>query len=448
MLSALSNAAAPRQYEPGPFHFLSQIRIEQSCNLWPKEEAMRTSWRTACMALAMAASGATIAQTSGTLNELSAAPGGSRSTRTSIASAGVGWYSCLVTAQCKDKVVGSGAIASNSDLEARVRITNWQYATGVEDFKGPRLATHFEGNDLAYRMPRYTGGSTTADSIVGMRVGGLRVIAVPRQQFVFEIELLELAPVRISPRGNVLTNYLQALSFGNNSPPALQEEERHRRDRGEKYVGDIRHAVEIEQALRYSRICRASEPSTARTSIFGLVVGAPLPCLNACSDERQGEPRTFVCLRYSKTTPWGTQMTGFEQADGFFESARYLGRTSLEVLNGNLVGVRVEGISLNAQTQVIDLLSSKFGAASVKGSTYQWNTPSVNVRYVTDDDIRTPISVRGQVDFLHPLGEGLEVGDPIARGTITIYSPETRTRVEEFEQAKADQEKKKRKLAF
>jgi hypothetical protein len=118
------------------------------------------------------------------------------------------------------------------------------------------------------------------------------------------------------------------------------------------------------------------------------------------------------------------------------------------VLNGNLVGVRVEGISLNAQTQVIDLLSSKFGAASVKGSTYQWNTPSVNVRYVTDDDIRTPISVRGQVDFLHPLGEGLEVGDPIARGTITIYSPETRTRVEEFEQAKADQEKKKRKLAF
>lgn len=55
---------------------------------------------------------------------------------------------------------------------------------------------------------------------------------------------------------------------------------------------------------------------------------------------------------------------------------------------------------------------------------------------------------RGQVDSQHPFGGGVAVGDPIVRGTISVYSPETRIRVEEFEQAIADQERKKRKLTF
>jgi hypothetical protein len=386
-------------------------------------------------------------------NELSAAPGAARSPPPAIAGAALGWYPCLVTAQCNDKEVGSGALATNAPLAARVRITNWQYEAGAVEFKGSRLATHLDSNELGYVMPRHAGGSTTADAIVGMRVGGRRVVAVARQQFVFEVELLELAEVRDGPRGAVLPKFRVLWPAGNYSDEELRDEFR-RTSRGDRFVGDIRHARVIENAVRSNRLCSAGsirEPSKVRTAIFGLVVGAPLPCVNACDDERRGEPRTFVCLKEFRATAWGTQVAEFSVADGYFDSASigWFGRTSLEVSQGNLVGIQIKGISRNnAQAAVVDLLSSKFGSASVKGSTYQWSAPSASVRYVTDDDSRSPIHAQGQVDTDHPFGEGLVVGDSIVQGTITVYSPELRARIEEFEQRKAEQARRDRKPAF
>jgi hypothetical protein len=156
-------------------------------------------------------------------------------------------------------------------------------------------------------------------------------------------------------------------------------------------------------------------------SIYGLLIGDAVPCLNKCSEEANAGSNP-MCRRSAPTlTSWGTQSIGVYLNVNVFDQWDILqtGNPVLEILNGKIVGMRFSDGLGNPQT-LISMLSSKFGNYHQSDGAYSWETPVANVELIVKS--KTRYLPAGQVDIEHPLGEGI-ASESYDDATFTIYTP-------------------------
>jgi hypothetical protein len=181
----------------------------------------------------------------------------------------------------------------------RLRGTTWSYAAGAPDFKGPKISQGIPG-DVGYELrptPPSAFGYTMTDLIVGMKVGGVRTVAVETRRFVQEFELLDVAPTvaQLRQRGFIGVNPPATVSARaapvQASPEAERErvarlQERYKQAQEEKAQQDqARQQAETEQLRREAAeravisekypalIARARARSKTDPVVLGIVLG-------------------------------------------------------------------------------------------------------------------------------------------------------------------------------
>lgn len=197
--------------------------------------------------------------------------------------AGGEWHVCLGTAQCREFAVGSGALAESGSM-VRVRLTDWTYEPGAQDFKGLKLGDGRPPREVGYELiptPASAYGFTMTDLIVGMRVGGRRTITLPLRRIVMEVELLDVAPTAASLRSR---GYLPGIDRPSTlsaraSPVASQEDaerarEQYRRAREENELKARREAESRQAAINEQLSKEAADRSALSEKYPALVAEA------------------------------------------------------------------------------------------------------------------------------------------------------------------------------
>jgi hypothetical protein len=202
-----------------------------------------------------------------------------------------------------------------------------------------------------------------------------------------------------------------------------------------------RKVAEYKQAHQRDamQICpEGARPLSAVTAkeptIYGLAINMPMPCLQFCTDEPT-QQKASMCALGTKPSNWGTQQTAVKlNPDKYnFLDNFVTGNPILEEVGGKIVGIRFVNISQDHEDKVVKMLGAKFGKYTHDDSAYYWTAPTLSVRYGPSDDI-------SKAGFLLGMVFGPTDDNPII-GTITVYTPEVRKRVNAYEASEAEKNK-------
>jgi hypothetical protein len=187
----------------------------------------------------------------------------------------------------------------------------------------------------------------------------------------------------------------------------------------------------------------ARPPSAAdvtESTLYGLAINMPAPCLKFCPDTGSQSTRMCVDSISMGKTAWSTvRFRVLPSTDVFgLDQIWATGVPVVEVADGRIVGVTFEGGFYTPQTW-LQVLTRKLGKYQTRGAAFMWETPLSSARLVPTT--ATSYSATGSVDLDHPFGEGIE-GRTHDEATFSIYVPAVRARREAYEAADAQKNAK------